>query len=217
MKYPTNLVKEVRDRSKASLAACATALDEAVGDVDRALVILQEKGIVSGAGRSKIAAEGRVQAYVHGEARITVVVEVNCETDFAARSAGFKEFCDLVAMQIAAHAPRWVSRADVDPTELQQQTEIFKAQVQGKPPHAVDKIVAGKLDKWYSEVCLLDQKPITVEGNEPTTIETLRALLSSKIGETVKIRRFVRWEVGEGVARSTAPDYATEVALLAGS
>jgi elongation factor Ts len=212
------VVKEVRNRSHASLKDCAVAVDEAGGDVDKALKLLQEKGIISAAGRAKVANEGRVQSYVHGaDARLTVVVEVNCETDFAARSDSFKEFCDTVAMQIAAMNPKWVRREDVPAEVVAEQRRIYEVQLteQKKPQAAWPKIVEGKIEKWLSEACLLEHKAVASTTPEET-IERLRALLSSKLGETITIRRFVRWEVGEGIEKPKKADYATEVAELSG-
>ncbi len=209
-------IKEVRNRSHASLGLCSKAVEEAGGDVERALKILQEKGVISGAGRARVAAEGRAQAYVHQDAQLTVLVEINCETDFAARSEHFKAFCDLVAMQIAAMSPTWIARADVPAKELEAQTAIYNTQFasEGKPEKIREKIVAGKIEKWFGEVCLSEQKAVASETPNDT-IETLRALLSSKLGETITIRRFVRWQVGEGIEKVKKADYAAEIAVLA--
>lgn len=210
------IVKEVRNRSHASLKDCASAVDEAGGDIEKALKILQEKGIIRAAGRSRVASEGRVQTYLHGEGRISVVVEVNCETDFAARSADFKEFCEMVAMHVAGMNPRYISPAHVPAVDMADQHGIFKTQAaDGKKPEAVvEKIVNGKLDKWLEDVCLVAQKAVLSPTPEKT-VEECRALLSSKLGETITIRRFVRWEVGEGIEKAVKADYATEVAAVA--
>lgn len=210
------IIKEVRNRSHASLKDCASAVDEAGGDVDKALRILQERGVIKGAGRSKVASEGRVQTYLHGEGRISVVVEINCETDFAARSQDFKEFCEMVSMHIAGMNPQFTHVGAIPASTLAEQKAIFRRQVEDgkKPEHVVDKIVSGKLDRWLDETVLTCQKAV-LSSTPDKTIDEVRALLSSKLGETVSIRRFTRWEVGEGIEKAQATNYAVEVAMLA--
>ncbi len=212
----SDIIREVRNRSHASLALCAKAVDEAGGDVEKALKILQEKGVIQAAGRARVATEGRVQVYEHQGAKISVVVEINCETDFAARSEPFKAFCDIVAMQIAATNPRWTRRSEIPADALANQQGIFEAQLktEGKPEKVWPRILEGKIEKWKAENCLEEQKAMASET--PTdTVELLRAGLSSKLGETVTIRRFVRWEVGEGIEKPAAVDYVAEVARMA--
>jgi elongation factor Ts len=214
-------VKEVRTRSNASLKDCVAALDESGGDVEKALRILEEKGIINAAKRQRLATEGRVEAYAHGsDSKLTVIVEVNCETDFAARSEPFKTFCEVVALQIAAMNPKFIGRDNIEPEQVAYHRSVFQGQLQAegkpKPPQVVQKIIDGKMEKWFSEVCLLEQKAIAWPDDPEATIEKLRALLSSKIGETVVIRRFSRWEVGEGIEKVEVEDYAAEVAKLAG-
>lgn len=204
-------VKQVRDRSGAPMNACKVALDEAGGSVDGALEVLQKKGILKAAAlASKEATDGVVTAYLHG-GRIGVLLEVNCTTDFVARSEDFRAFVDEVAMQVAAMSPRWVSSEDIPKDVVDKQAEIFTEQLrgEGKPEKAWAKIVGGKLTKWYSETCLLDQESVV---HPKQTVEHLRAALVAKIGENVKVRRFVRWEVGEGIERAAKEDYASEVA-----
>lgn len=210
-----NLVREVRERSNAPLGECKTALDEAGGDVDKALTILQKRGeakAISAGGR--IATEGVVHSYVHPGGRISVLVEVNCETDFVAMNPEFLAFCDNVAMQVAAMGPKYVDRASVPSEVSLAQESIFKAQLQseGKPEKSWSKIIDGKINKWCSEVCLMDQALVT-GSNPKNTVETERVALIAKLGENVKVRRFVRWELGEGLEKRSV-DLAADVAKL---
>ena len=192
-------VKELRDRTGAGMMDCKRALVEAEGNLDKATDIIQKKGLAKAANKAgRIAADGAVHSYIHPGGRVGVLVEVNCETDFVARSADFKEFVEDVCMHIAASSPRFVRREDVPATEVAKQREIFEAQVKasGKPEKIVPKIVDGKIDSWYSEICLLGQ-PFVREPQK--TIEAVRAALVAKTGENVQVRRFVRFELGEGV------------------
>ena len=211
-------IRDLRERTHASLGACAKAIEDAGGDVERALKLLQERGLIIASGRARVAREGRVHTYVHGASEIAVMVEVNCETDFAARSDLFKGFCDIVAMQVAATSPRWVRREDIPAEALVEQRASYEARLaaDGKPRAAWDKIIAGKIEKWYGEVCLSEQKALASETPNDT-IETHRALLSSKLGETISIRRFQRWAVGEGITEPKKEDYAAQVAVVAGA
>lgn len=187
-------VRELRARTHVSLQACKKALDEASGDMDVAIEILQKRGELKArdlAGRD--ASEGRVHTYIHAGGQLAVIVEVNCETDFASQSEPFVEFCEQVAMQIAGANPKWVSHSDVDQDA---QIKIFEHQLQDKPQEIRDKIIEGKLQKWYEEECLLLQKFVM---NDKLTVESLRATLSDKLGENVVIRRFIRWEVGQSL------------------
>lgn len=215
--YPVEMIKEVRNRSHASLTACADALKESDGDVEKALKVLQEKGVINGASKARVATEGRVEAYVHQDARISVLVEINCETDFSARSEFFKGFCEMVSMHIAAMSPKWVKREDVPEDVIAEQRGIFEIQLKAekKPEKVWPAIMNGKMERWYSEVCLLEQKAVASDTPD-ATIEKVRALLSSKIGESVSIRRFARWEVGEGLQKVIKGDYASEIAGMAG-
>lgn len=186
-------VQEVRNRSHAPLNECRSALQETEGDVEKALVVLQKRGVLRAqASSAREAREGAVHSYVHNS-KIAVLVEVNCETDFAARNPLFRKFVDELAMHIAATNPGLVSR-DNDPDPAKMQT-IFEHQVKesGKPEAAWSKIIDGKMNKWYSEICLLEQESIITPKR---TIEELRAELSSQLGENVVVRRFTRWELG---------------------
>lgn len=191
-------VQEVRNRSFAPLNECKSALEESNGDVEGAIVVLQKRGVLrAAASAAREAREGVVRSYVHN-GKIAVLVEVNCETDFAARNPLFTQFVDDVAMHIAAANPLSLNREDVQKTSaFNTQRSIFDAeqeQLSNKPAQVRQKIWDGKWDKWYSEVCLIEQKSLVVEGSK--TIEQLRAQLSSQLGENVVVRRFVRWELG---------------------
>ncbi len=187
-------VKEVRDRSFAPLNECRSALEEAKGDVEKALAVLQERGILRAkASSARVANEGLVHSYVHG-GRIAVLVEVNCETDFAARNPLFKQFVDDLAMHIVAAGTPYLNRDAIPIGDFAFQEAIFKGEVPlNKPDQIREKILAGKLDKWYAEVCLMEQTSLIVEGKK---IEALRAQLSSQLGENIVVRRFTRWELG---------------------
>lgn len=212
-----DLVKEVRSRSQAPLGDCKKALDDANGDVEAALLLLQKRGEAKAvAAGGRIATEGQVFSYLHPGSRLAVLVEVNCETDFVARSPGFAKFGEDVAMQIAGMSPQFVRREDVPQTTLDTQMEIFKAQLQkdGKPEKAWPKILEGKLNKWYSEVCLLEQGALS-DSEGKCTVEDLRRKLSASVGENVVVRAFVRWELGQGLAKRVH-DLAADVAKLTG-
>jgi elongation factor Ts len=180
---------------------CKKALEEANGDMAKAADILREKGLAAAAKKAgRIATEGLVESYIHAGGRIGVLVEVNCETDFVAKNEQFKEFVKDIAMQIAAANPKYVRREDVPAEELDKEREILKAQAlnEGKPAHIVEKMVEGRLGKYYEEVCLMEQAFI----KDPD--KTISQLLNEKIaqiGENIAIRRFVRYELGEGLEK----------------
>lgn len=202
MEISATMVKELRDRTGAGMMDCKKALMEAEGNLDKASEIIVKKGLAKAAKKSdRAASEGLVHAYVHPGGRIGVLVEINCETDFVARTDAFKDFVDDVAMQIAASPPACVRREELPEELVAKQREIFEAQVraEGKPDKIVPKIVDGKVEKWYSEVCLLEQPFVREPGQ---TIEQVRTAVVSKTGENVQIRRFVRFELGEGISTS---------------
>jgi len=204
------LVKDLREQTGAGMMDCKNALGETNGDFTAAKELLQKKNkalVDKKAGR--IAAEGVVHAYVHG-GRIGVLLEVNCETDFAAKNADFLQFTKDVAMQIAALKPRYLNREEVPADELAKQQEIFAAQVRetGKPEAIIPKITEGKIAKWYTETCLVDQ---VFMKDDKKTILDLQNDLTGKIGEKISVRRFVRYEVGEGIEKKK-DDFAAEVA-----
>jgi len=188
------MVNDLRIATGAGLLDCKKALTEANGNVDEATTILRKKGAASAAKKADRATkEGLVESYIHVGGKVGVLLEVNCETDFVARNDDFKAFCRDICLQIAAANPLYVSRDQVPEAELAKEREIAAAQVQGKPPAAVQKIVEGKLDKFYSTIVLLDQPFVKVP--EKTVKEKLTELIT-KIGENIQIRRFTRYQLG---------------------
>lgn len=190
-------VKELRQATSAGILDCRDALEKADGDFDKAVDFLREKGLSKAAKRAgRDASDGVVELYSHGEGRVGVMVEVNCETDFVARSEIFRSFAHEIALQIAAAAPQWVSEDDIPQETLDREAEIArnKAKEDGKPDHILDKIVEGSLSKFKDESCLLRQKYIRDEG---TIIQDLLHQSVGSLGENIVIRRFARWELGE--------------------
>ena len=208
------MVKELREKSGAGMMDCKKALTETNGDMDKAVDFLREKGLASVAKKSsRIASEGIVEAYVHG-GRIGVLVEVNSETDFVAKNEEFKNFVKDIAMQIAAVAPKYVSREEVPAEEVEHEKNVLTEQARGenKPEHIIEKMVEGRLEKFYEEICLLDQD--FIKDSDKKIRDILNDLIA-KIGENIKIRRFVRYEVGEGLEKREE-DFAEEVAKQLG-
>ncbi|OEG00431.1 elongation factor Ts [Vulcanibacillus modesticaldus] len=201
MQITAAMVKELREKTGAGMMDCKKALNEANGDMEKAAEILREKGIASAAKKAgRIAAEGVVESYIHGGGRIGVLVEVNCETDFVAKTDEFKKFVRDIAMHIAATNPKFLKREDVPQEEIEKEREILKQQAlnEGKPEHIVDKMVQGRLEKYYKEVCLLEQ-PFVKDPDK--TIEVLVKEKIAQIGENINIRRYVRYELGEGLEK----------------
>ena len=192
-------VKALRERTGAGMMDCKKALQEAAGDLDKAIEILRVKGQAQAAKRGERAAsEGVVQSYLHATGKIGVLVEVDCETDFVARNDDFQEFARDVAIHIAAAAPLYVTEDEV-PEELKQaEQRIYEEQAQDKPEQARPKIVEGRWRKWLEENVLLNQEHVNKDKHSGQTIEDLRAATASKTGENVVIRRFARFQVGEG-------------------
>ena len=189
---------------------CKKALTESNGDMDKAIDILREKGLAAAAKKEgRIAAEGLVEAYIHGGGRIGVLVEVNCETDFVARGDEFKQFVKDIAMQIAAAKPLYINKEDVPEDVLEHERQIFRAQAlnEGKPEKIIDKMVEGRIEKFYKEVCLMEQPFIK---DPDTTIKDLVIQKIAKIGEKISIRRFARYELGEGIEKRQE-NFADEV------
>ncbi|HHY90931.1 MAG TPA: translation elongation factor Ts [Clostridiales bacterium] len=210
MEITASMVKELREKTGAGMMDCKKALQEANGDSEKAIEILREKGLAKAAKKSgRIAAEGLVDAYIHG-GRIGVLVEVNSETDFVAKNDEFKQFVKDIAMQIAAANPQYISREEVPQEVIEKEKEILKAQAlnEGKPEHIAEKMVAGRLEKFYKEVCLLEQPYIR---DPEISIQDLLNQKIAKIGENLTIRRFVRFEVGEGIEKKEE-NFAEEVA-----
>ncbi|MHB1629984.1 MAG: translation elongation factor Ts [Bacilli bacterium] len=203
-------VKQLREKTGAGVNDCKKALTESDGDMEKAIEFLREQGLASAAKKAgRVAAEGVVESYIHGGGRIGVLVEVNCETDFVAKTDEFRALCRDIAMHIAASRPEYLRREDIAGDIVQRETEIFRQQTlnEGKPAHIVDKIVAGKVDKFLREQCLLDQ-PFVKDPS--VTVAAHVASKIAKIGENISIRRFVRYEMGEGIERRQ-DDFVAEV------
>jgi elongation factor Ts len=203
-------VKELREKTGAGMMDCKKALTEANGDMDKAIEILREKGLAAAAKKAgRVAAEGLVEAYIHAGGRIGVLVEVNCETDFVAKTEEFRSFVREIAMQIAAMNPKYVKRDEVPKEEVEKEREILRTQAlnEGKPEHIVEKMVEGRLEKHFKEICLLEQ-PYIKDGDK--TIEQLVKEMIARIGENIEVRRFVRFELGEGIEKKEA-NFAEEV------
>lgn len=201
MSISAALVKELRERTGAGMMDCKKALVETNGDMEKAIDFLREKGLAAAAKKAgRIAAEGLVESYIHGGGKLGVLVEVNCETDFVAKNEDFRNFVKDIAMHIAAAKPLFLSREEVSTEALEHEKEILRAQAlnEGKPANIVDKMVEGRVSKYYKEVCLLEQ-PFVKDPDK--TIETLVKEKISTIGENISIRRFVRWEMGEGLEK----------------
>jgi elongation factor Ts len=216
-------VKELRQRTGAGIMDCKVALQESAGDMEKSVEYIQKKGLAKAAKKAgAIAAEGAIHAYVHAGSRLGVLVEVNCQTDFVARSDEFKQYADAVGLQIASMGPLFVRREDVPAAQLEKQREIFQGQMdeeakasgKKKPAEVVSKILDGKLDKWLQEVCLVEQISV-VDGEK--TIQALADGLTAKLGEKIAVRRFVRYELGEGIERAKVDLAADVAAAISGS
>ena len=203
-------VKELREMTGAGMMECKKVLEETYGNMEKATELLRERGVVKAAKKAgRIAAEGLVDSYIHGDGRIGVLVEVNIETDFAAKNPEFREFVKDVAMQIAAAKPEYVKKEDVPEDVLEKEKEVIKAQAmnEGKPAEIAEKMVAGRIEKYYKEVCLLEQEFVK---NPDITIGQLLTEKIANIGENITIRRFVRFERGEGLQKKEE-NFAEEV------
>jgi elongation factor Ts len=201
MAVSASAVKEIRERTGAGMLDCKKALEETDGNMEKAIEFLREKGLAAAAKKGgRIATEGTVESYIHAGGRIGVLVEINCETDFVGKTEQFREFARDIAMQIAAASPKYVRREEVPTEELEKEKEILRAQAlaEGKPEKIVDKMVEGRINKYYEEFCLLEQSFIK---DPDKTIETLLKEKISTIGENISIRRFVRYELGEGLEK----------------
>jgi elongation factor Ts len=197
MEIKAELVKELRQRTGIGMMECKQALKESKGDIDKAIVILRKKGYARAQGkRSRETAEGVVGSYIHLNGKIGVLLEVNCESDFVARNDEFKELVRNIAMHIAAANPKYVSSEDISPEILEQEKDIIKEQFKDskKPPEIVEKIIQGKLGKFYQEVCLLDQPYIK---DDKVSVKQLVASYIAKFGENIQISRFARYELGQ--------------------
>ena len=203
-------VREIRELTGAGMMECKRVLEETNGDKEKASELLRERGVVKAAKKAgRIAAEGLVESYIHGDGRIGVLVEVNIETDFAAKNPEFREFVKDIAMQIAATKPEYVKREEVPAEVIEKEKEIIKAQAlnEGKPEAAIEKIVTGRIDKFFAETCLLEQDFIK---DPDKTVQQVLTEKIANIGENITIRRFVRFERGEGIAKKEE-NFAEEV------
>jgi elongation factor Ts len=216
-------VKELRQRTGAGIMDCKVALQESGDDMEKAVEYIQKKGLAKAAKKAgAIAAEGAIHAYIHAGSRLGVLVEVNCQTDFVARSDDFKGYLEQVGLQIASMGPLFVRREEVPAAQLQKQREIFQAQMdeeanttgKKRPADVVAKILDGKLDKWLTEVCLVEQVSV-VDGEH--TIQQLADTLTAKLGEKIAVRRFVRYELGEGIEKQKSDLAADVAAAISGS
>ncbi len=199
MEITTEMIKELRGATGAGVLECRTALTEAKGDFDKAVDYLREKGVATAAKRAdRAASQGVIELYSHGEGRVGVMVEVNCETDFVARSEGFRKLAHEIALQIAAAAPQYVREDKIPADVLEHESEIARARAleEGKPEAVIDKIVPGRLNKFKEEVVLMRQAYIR---DEDLTIEKLVQQAIGTTGENIIIRRFHRWELGESI------------------
>ena len=206
----TDMIKELRERTGAGMLDCKNALTEKDGDIEKAIELLREKGLASAAKKAgRIAAEGLCESYIHGGGRIGVLLEINCETDFVAKTDEYKTLAKDICMQIAASKPEYVRREEVPAEVVEKEKEIFTAQAlnEGKSASVVDKMIAGRIEKFYKEVCLLEQPFIK---DTEITVQELIVEKVARIGENINIRRFTRYELGEGIAKRVE-NFAEEV------
>jgi len=208
-------IKALRQRTGAGILDCKKALAESDGDVDKAIDWLRAKGMASAAKKAgRAATEGSVVSYIHAGGKIGVLVEINCETDFVAMTDDFKNLCNDIAMHIAAAAPEYVRRDDVPEADVAKEKAVQIARVveEGKPEHIAERIVEGRIGKWFEEVCLLDQKFVK---DDKLTVSDLLTNAVAKIGENIQVRRFSRFVLGEGLEKKSS-DLAAEVAAALG-
>ena len=197
MEITTATVKELRSVTGAGVLDCKKALEEANGDFDKAVELLRKKGLAAAAKRAgRAVKDGTIGYYVHMDGRVAALVEVNCETDFVARTEEFQTLAHDLAMQVVAGRPQYLSKEDVPAEVLEREREVYRAQMKdsGKPEHIIDRIVEGKLQKFYTEVCLLEQPFIK---DDDLTVKDLIAQTIARTGENIRVRRFVRYELGE--------------------
>jgi len=210
MAVDMTVLKELREKTQAGIADCKKALEACDGDMAKAVDFLREKGLSTAVKKSgRIASEGVVESYIHGNGRIGVLIEVNCETDFVARNDIFKQFVRDMAMQIAASQPLYIAKEDVPAEALEREANVLKAQAlnEGKPEKIVEKIVEGRMSKYYEDFCLLEQSFV----KEPEVkVKDVLTQTIAKLNENIKIRRFVRYEMGEGLEKKEE-NFAEEV------
>lgn len=202
MEIDPKLVKQLREKTNAGMMDCKRALSESGGDLEKAEAALRTKGIASaGKKASRATKEGIVASYIHLQGKVGVLVEINCETDFVAKNENFREFVKDITLHIAAAHPQYVTREQVPAKTVESERAIYQGQVAGKPENVIEKIVGGKLDKFYSTVCLMEQGFIK---NSDQTIKELVATKIAALGENIIIRRFTRYSVGEPLETDTA-------------
>ena len=210
-----SMVKDLREKTGAGMMDCKAALTDSQGDFDKAIEYLRKKGLKNvGKRAGKVAAEGQIYSYIHSGNKIGVMLELNSETDFVAKSDDFSELCKRIAMHVAWANPKYVGREEVPASAIASESEIFRSQLTPQQEKMADKIIAGKLERFYSEVCLLEQE----DSRDPAAKKKIGDLisdLSAKVGEKLVLRRVVRFEVGEGIEKAVN-DFAAEVAATAG-
>ncbi|MHC1785761.1 MAG: translation elongation factor Ts [Christensenellales bacterium] len=215
MEVTTALVKELRERTQAGMMDCKNALVANNGDLEKAIEYLREKGLSQAAKKAgRLASEGMVDSYIHMGGKIGVLVEVNCETDFVAKTDTFKSLVHDIALQIAAANPQFVSKDEVPKQNLEKEREILRAQAlnEGKPEKIVDRMVEGRIEKYYKEVCLLEQPFVK---NPDITVQTLVNEATLASGEKIAVRRFTRYELGEGIEKKVS-NLASEIDAMTG-
>jgi len=211
MEISVDLVKDLRQRTGAGVIDCKTALQEAKGNMDAAIDYLRRKGLATAAKKAgRIATDGLVSSYIHAGGKMGVLVEINCETDFVAKTEDFQTFVKNVAMHIAAVNPQYIRREEIPEEVLERERAIYRTQAQdaGKPQKVIDKIVDGKLERFYSEVCLLEQ---TYVRDSDLTIKELLDAMIVKVGENITVRRFARFQLGEGLSSQSSPPCSSSV------
>lgn len=203
MTVTADMVKELREKTGAGLMDCKRALAESAGNIEKAIDLLRQKGLATAAKKSgRTATEGLIGSYIHMD-KIGVLVEVNCETDFVARTNDFKDLVKDIAMHIAAANPQYISREDVSLEVIEREKEIYRAQITGKPPQVVEKILDGKLEKFFTDTCLLEQIFIK-DPEQKLKIKDLITEKIAKLGENIIVRRFARFQLGEGLEKSAS-------------
>ncbi|NLE69933.1 MAG: translation elongation factor Ts [Clostridiales bacterium] len=215
MEITAAMVKELRERTQAGMMDCKNALIETKGDMEKAIEYLREKGLAANAKKAgRIASEGMVDSYIHMGGKIGVLLEVNCETDFVANTDAFKNLCHDLALQIAASKPLYISKDEVPQAELDKEREILRAQAlnEGKPEKIVERMVDGRIEKYYKDVCLLEQPFVK---NPDITVQALVNETALASGEKISVRRFTRYERGEGIEKRSS-DLASEIQEMTG-
>ncbi|HYB89575.1 MAG TPA: translation elongation factor Ts [Candidatus Binataceae bacterium] len=203
MEVTANLIKELRDKTGAGVMDCKKALAETSGDLEKAVLWLREKGVAQAAKRAdRVASEGLIESYIHAGGKLGVLVEINCESDFVARTDIFKTLAREIAMQVAAASPRCVRREDLPAEIIERERQIYAQQAAGKPANVLTKIIEGKVEKFYKEACLLEQSYIRDPNR---TVTDLIGEYVGRLNEKIEVRRFVRFQIGEALDGSSAP------------